>query len=1264
MKIRIISMILCFAMVLGMTTVSIAKENEPTSVTMSKAYFEDFENADSLSAAGYESTANKNDSTTQTFVVGDANTNGKGIVCNADSNSQITKGPSGTPGFNFSADEFEYGGKSLEASMDVYVPAGVKANERVTPYLIFDDTSKNTIQCVSRFPDLYVNGGKLKFRTERATSASEDWGAKNGNGLWGANAIMASDEETFQIEHDSSAAKWVNLKIRLTYSKNAAGKKFYSTKYYIDNELVCDKDGKPVVLKLEQKDEPTKRAYIRFMIYGYSGDSATEKIVLDNLSLKLVDAELEIDSEVKDGCVTYSYNNSQKNSVDYQVIVASYHKTDGCLKNVYQGKSGSMAAGTFGEFEQDLSKFQKGETYKVFLWSGNNQLKPLTEALEMEIPTDLEKAEWITAPNIYSIADSKLIKGGSENALYRADSLTIWNDTLGKTEGAYEREEFVGLKMGAAPLLRKAFSTTEGKVVKKATAQVTGLGYYEVYMNGEKLGEKVLEPFTTLYDEDCVYYSEYDITDKIQNGENGVGAILGRGTYNISGDNALGMAAIKSGTTKAKGKQRFKMSMEIEYTDGTVEIIPTDTTWKASWSPIRYDQQAFGELYDARMEEQLGWSENGWSKNTFDDSSWENAQLEKDKDPKGELSLAPLNYNKVINTYRDLEVESRGNNTYRVDAGRVLTGWATLNNFIGVEGEKIQLHYIENPDTWNHTNSDYQSNKIAKFYYKDKDGAEQSVETYAQTDHYIMKEGINNWKPKFTLKSFRYIDITFPQDMTVSADDVKSMVAVEEVHANLEETGSFTSSNEIFNKTHDLAKKTLLNNMHSYISDTPLHENAPYLIDGVASAEWGIYNFDAENYLRKWLRDMRATQDGPEDEKAGRLNAIAPVGSLSMPGPEWSEGFTELTWALYQNTGKTEILRENYDNLKLLVQWETSVARKSEAEAAASGKLVNGSLPEYICDSTWGDHVPPTGLTINGKAHTAKRFTTLTATAFVYRNVVLVRDMAKILGKTEDVSELTTLAENIKKAFHENFWDDEKGYYHDAEVYKITSGGTDEFRQTPQIIAIKFGLVDEANKAGLLAKIKENIDLLQENGSSGFSTGVIGFKYIFDVLTENGMVDEVYEMFNTNAYPGYGYWLENGATSMWEYWEVGKRSDNHHMFGSIDKWFFRYLAGIQEETPGFQTANIKPYIPTGLTSASGSIETPYGTLSSQWNVGDNGEITLQVVVPEGTEANVYVPLKDNTKVIAPDTAVAVNTNETEFSVYKVSAGSYTFAATN
>ena len=945
----------------------------------------------------------------------------------------------------------------------------------------------------------------------------------------------------------------------------------------------------------------------------------------------------------------FMYNASSNQ--DYKLFVAEYNGDR--FQKLTELSEGVVTAKKVFEKSIDLSSLcSEGNRYKVFLWEDFYNIKPLAEACDAELSPVIDNAEWITAPNTYSAADVPAIVAGGSNISYRYDSLALWDDS--NSDGAYQSSEFKGLKMGPAPILRTDFNAD--KPVEKATVSVTGLGYYEFYINGTKVGDKVLEPFTTLYDEDCVYYSTYDVTDLIQNGENGMGAILGRGTYNPTYDHIIGLAAVKAGSSR-RGKQKFKMTLSLEYADGSVEYVPTSTEWKASWSPIRYDSQAYGEYYDARMEEELKWKDNGWTKADFDDSSWASAELETKYNPYGTLALAPDNYNAVVNEYNNLDVTSLGNNTFRVDVGRVLTGWASLSDFVGVEGGVISLHYIENLNTWNRGSSDVQSAKKTLFYYKDKDGNEQNINTYAQTDYYVMKSGVNEWSPKFTLKSFRYIDITFPDGMTVTVDDVKDMVAVEEVHVNLEETGVFTSSNEIFNQTHEIAKNTLLNNMHSYISDTPLHENAPYLLDGVASAEWGLLDFDAADYLDKWLRDMRATQ-----KENGKLNAVAPVFNMStLAAPEWSEGFAELAWILYQNTGERHFITDNYESLKKLLEWETSEERKLEAEEYAADKLVNGTLPDYIYDSTWGDHVPPSKIS----DLQAKRMTNITATAFVYREALILKDMAEVLGKSDDALAFAELANNIKTAFNQNFWDEEKGYYHDAKVRKSQSGayyGTEDFRQTPQILAIKFGLVEEENKDVVLSNLKNDIDAMQANGYSGLATGVIGTKYIFDVMTDNGLGEELYEVLNTDRYPGYGYWLENGATSMWEYWETNQRSDNHHMFGTIEKWFYQYLAGIQATGAGYKNVRIKPYILGDMSNASGTIQSSYGEISSSWEVAGDGSIILDVAIPTGVTATIYVPMNGCTTVEVPDGATSSSITEEGYEVYTVKSGTYQFIA--
>ena len=247
------------------------------------------------------------------------------------------------------------------------------------------------------------------------------------------------------------------------------------------------------------------------------------------------------------------------------------------------------------------------------------------------------------------------------------------------------------------------------------------------------------------------------------------------------------------------------------------------------------------------------------------------------------------------------------------------------------------------------------------------------------------------------------------------------------------------------------------------------------------------------------------------------------------------------------------------------------------------------------------------------------------------------------------------MAEQIKKNFNEWFYDAEKGYYHDgklAEYYMSDSEGpTDKFGQTPQLVALAFGLTTDENRETVLSTLVNN--------STQLKVGLIGTRHIFEVFSENGYINNLYDIINTDEYPGYGYWIKNGATSLWEYWEKDNRSQNHSMFGTIDNWFYRYIAGIREDKAGYITSIIKPSIPEGMTYASASTRTKYGDIKSSWNKS-NEQLKLKIKIPQGTTATVYVPLIFDSANVECDKSATYLRREAGYAIYSVNAGEYEF----
>jgi len=384
------------------------------------------------------------------------------------------------------------------------------------------------------------------------------------------------------------------------------------------------------------------------------------------------------------------------------------------------------------------------------------------------------------------------------------------------------------------------------------------------------------------------------------------------------------------------------------------------------------------------------------------------------------------------------------------------------------------------------------------------------------------------------------------------------------------------------------------------------------------------------------------------------LNAPALARESIWPSPEWKvKGILELPWNVYRNTGDESVLSNSYESMKKYIDFEIGGASKEVTDALIGTQLTK-SLPENIYFSYWGDHLPPDDLATGS----VSRYRTITATAYVYKGCTMLSEIATILGKAEDATKYATAAEEIKAAFNEWFYDESVGYYHSGKLVgyiktDITQGPTADFGQTPQIVALAFGLVTDENRETVLNSLAKNMTYI--------GTGLVGTTYMYEVLTENGYIDQLYSLVTGREYPSYGYWIDNGATTLWEYWETGERSQNHASLGAFDEWFYRYLAGIREDSAGYKTSIIKPYVPTEMTSISAETETKFGTISSAWEKTATC-IKLDVVIPQNTTSTVYVPLLSETaQVTASDSAVRIGT-EDGYAIYRVSAGNYSFTA--
>jgi alpha-L-rhamnosidase len=742
-----------------------------------------------------------------------------------------------------------------------------------------------------------------------------------------------------------------------------------------------------------------------------------------------------------------------------------------------------------------------------------------------------------------------------------------------------------------APLLRKEFAVN--KTVSSARVYVCGLGYYELHINGAKVGDSVLDPGFTRFNKRQLY-TTYDVTGLLQQGTNCLGVELGRGFYGLKVANVWNWQQ-----TAWNSEPKLRLQLNIAFSDGTSTSVVSDTSWKVNAGPTTSDAIYCGDTYDARREKP-GWDSPGYAASGWVDASVMAA-------PSGQLHAQMQQPIKVAESLRPVGVTNPKANVFVFDAGKVTSGWAKLTA-TGASGIKVYLKYGE------------------KLYADGTVDAENGFiyEPGHQTDSYIFKgQGTESWEPKFSYKGFRYVEVGgYPG--TLTQDNIQIRV----IHSAVETIGSFTCSNPMFNTIHDNTVRTILNNLHAIPTDTPMYEKNGWMGDGNVIAETAIYNLNMERFYAKWVNDMEDSQSAD-----GLIPVIAPADSWGMDhSPEWNTDYIYIPWNLYLYNGDQRVLEQHYDNMKRYIEYEIS---------HLSGYIATSGLGDWLAPGTGGN--PPEGPAVS-------------ATVYVYGAAQIMGNTAALLGKSSDATRYSGICTSIKNALNSNFLDLANNAYH--------SNQSTGYRQTPNILPVAFGMAPDGNKLQVVGNLAGDV-----NGKGGhLDTGILGTKYILPVLTDNGYGNVAFTIANQTTYPSWGYWIANGATTNWEAWDMSSRSRDHYMNGTVDEWFYKYLAGIRPATPGFKTITIKPYLLGDLQSASGQVDTVRGTVSSGWSKGTNNTLAFNVTIPTNTTATVYVPASSSSSVteggIPAGSAPGVQflRDESGYAVYSVGSGTYAFAS--
>jgi alpha-L-rhamnosidase len=442
-----------------------------------------------------------------------------------------------------------------------------------------------------------------------------------------------------------------------------------------------------------------------------------------------------------------------------------------------------------------------------------------------------------------------------------------------------------------------------------------------------------------------------------------------------------------------------------------------------------------------------------------------------------------------------------------------------------------------------------------------------------QEDVYILAGGSEEtWEPRFSYHGFQYVEVTgFPGNPTL--DSIEGRV----VHTDFEKAGEFRCADELLNRIQELTDWSFRGNYHGYPTDCPQREKNGWTGDAHLAAEQGLYNWRSAAAYTKWIDDIR-----DEQQESGEIAAIIPTSGWGYAwgnGPAWDSAYVLIPWYVYLYRGDLRILEENYESMKRYVDY---VASRS---------------PDHIADFGLGDWAPADTETPRD----------VTSTGYFHVDSLIVARAAKLLCRNEDAAKYERLAGAIRTAFHEKFSD--------------RSGGIANNSQTALSCALFQDLAAAEERSLIVERLVEAVHARDDH----LDTGILGAKYLFNTLSENGRHELAYRIATQTTPPSYGDWIERGATTLWEHWG-GHSSLNHIMFGDISAWMFKYLAGIRvdPEQPGFEHVIIHPQPPAGLGWAEASHHSMRGPIHSRWE-RKNGSIVLRVSLPPNTSGTVTLP---------------------------------------
>lgn len=775
--------------------------------------------------------------------------------------------------------------------------------------------------------------------------------------------------------------------------------------------------------------------------------------------------------------------------------------------------------------------------------------------------------------------------------------------------------------------VRKTFSVD--KKIEKARLYASAMGVYDVYLNGKKANESFLNPGFTDYRK-RIHYQTYDVTELVKQGENTLGAAVGKGYY-------TGYVGYTVKPMVYGEQNTFIGQLVLTYEDGSVERIVTDGSWQfTDKSAIIVADFQQGEHQDARIA--IDWNDMSdgrfgackayeWPTEVIPTNGTLNGsekfELSAQEGPSAVVE-------RILKPIGQVVENPKGHFVY--DFGQNMVGTVRLT-LRGERGKAVKLRYGE-------------------MTYKNGELYIQNLRPAANTDVYTFRgdEAGEEFLPAFTFHGFRYMEIT-GSGYELTREELDRMVLDIEglVLTNVTDMrGSFLCSNPAINQLQSNIEWGQRDNTLMVFTDCPQrNERMGWTGDAQVFAATAAYNMDIQSFMNKWLQDV---VDGQlMYNRDGAIPDTAPLGgdNRRMGGcAGWGDAGVIVPWEMYLAYGDVEVLERFYPMMKKWVDYQSLDERQCNGVRTVNGVEVpeksDLSSENYIqVQQSRGDH-----LTFDESTPFI-----LSATAYAAYVAKLLVNTAEILGKSEDVKKYSERYEKVKKAFREawvkedgsiGYWGemsksvaDIHGNIINETYYSNEEGNPNHPSQTAYALAIDFGLIPEEKLKRAAECFKQAID---ERGGK-LSVGFLGISHLAPALTKAGYIDTAFALLEQEENPSWLYSVKNGATTIWERWnsyiaetgefgDVNMNSFNHYAYGAIGEWMYHTILGINTGTEkgetGYKKIILTPHAGGSLTYANGVYESAYGEISSAWERKGNSFI-YKCSIPANTTAALYLP---------------------------------------